>query len=43
MASSIKTPACILIAASENNRIERISFENMINHEVKLYHILTKE
>ena len=43
MASSKKTPDCLLIAASENNRIERINFENIINHEVKLYHILTKE
>lgn len=43
MASHKKTPDCLLVPASENSRIDRISFENMINHEVKLYHILTSE
>jgi len=31
-------PDCLLIAATNNN-IERISFENMNNGNVKLYHI----
>lgn len=43
MASSRNTPSCMLAPFADNNRIKRISFENMINEDVKLYHILTKE
>lgn len=42
LASSKMAPDCLLIPLAENRQIERISFENMINHEVKLYHVLTK-
>jgi hypothetical protein len=32
-------PKCVLIAATENMNIERISFDNMANSDVKLFHI----
>lgn len=41
--NSNETPDCILFPASDNANLERISFENMCNYEVKLYHILREE
>ena len=35
-------PNCILYAATDNHNIDRISYENMINGDVKLYHIIPK-
>jgi hypothetical protein len=34
-------PDGILYAATENKNIDRISFDNMINSDVKLYHVIT--
>ena len=36
-------PNCMLIANTENDNIERINFENMVNGNVKLYHILKED
>lgn len=33
-------PNCALLAATENINIERISFDHMVNADVKLYHIV---
>ena len=36
-------PDCILIAATENMNIARISFDNMANSDVKLFHIIGED
>ena len=37
---SENTPTCALYPHTENDNIERITYENMINGDVRLYHIL---
>ena len=39
-AHNVLKPECMLVAATNNIDIERISFDNMVNGNVKLYHIL---
>ena len=36
-------PDCVLYAATDNDDIQRIDYDNMISGDVKLYHILPED